>query len=108
LGEQRRLSVYKSKRKQAPATKEGPSHLRFSEEAVHVLQDLFTHYPPDDADLHGDANRKSSDKSANTKWKTDSAFCRPAMSKPDITKKVEMIASKINGSPQLRKVVYIC
>lgn len=85
---------------------EGPSHLGFSEEARHVLQDLFTHYPPDDADLIGDANRNSSDKAANIKWKTDSAFCRPAMSKLDIKKKVEMLASKINGTAQLRKVVY--
>ena len=85
---------------------EGPSHLGFSEESRHVLQDLFTHYPPDDADLNGDASQNSSDKAANIKWKTDSAFCKPAMSKHDITKKVEMFSTKINGSPQLRKVVY--
>ncbi|OEL21874.1 DExH-box ATP-dependent RNA helicase DExH6 [Dichanthelium oligosanthes] len=106
-GEQRRLSVYKNKgkQKQDSGMEEGPSHLRFSEEARHVLQDLFTHYPPDGADLNGDANQNSSDKAANIKWKTDSAFCRPAMSILDITKKVEMLASEINGSAQLRKVV---
>lgn len=83
---------------------EGPSYLGFSEEARHVVQDLFMHYPPGDSDLNGDADRNSSDKAANIKWKTDSAFCRPAMSKLDIMKKVEMIASKTNGSEQLRKV----
>lgn len=86
--------------------KKGPNHLGFSEEARHVLQDLFTHYPPDDADLNGDPNRNFIDKAANIKWKTDSPFCKPTMSKLDITKKVEMLASKINGNAQLRKVVY--
>ncbi|CAL4973855.1 unnamed protein product [Urochloa decumbens] len=107
VGDKRRLSVYKSsKKKEEPNKEEGPSHLRFSEEARHVLQDLFMHYPPDEgADLNGDANRNSSDKAANIKWKTDSAFCRPAMSEPDITKKVEMLASKIEGSAQLRKIM---
>ena len=85
---------------------EGPSYLVFSEEARHVLQDLFMHYPPGDADLNGDFDRNSSVKAANIKWKTDSAFCRPAMSKLDITKKVEMLASKVNGSDQLRKVLH--
>lgn len=83
---------------------QGPSYLGFSEEARHVLQDLFMHYPPGDADLSGDVDQNSSDKAANIKWRTDSAFCRPTMSKLDITKKVEMLASKINGSEQLRKV----
>ncbi|KAL6616121.1 hypothetical protein ACP70R_038391 [Stipagrostis hirtigluma subsp. patula] len=103
-GERRRLSVYKRKQKHGPDMEEGPSHLGFSEEARCVLQDLFTHYPPDDANLNGDAVRNSSDKAANIKWKPDTAFCRPAMQKPDIAKKVEMLASKISGSAQLRKI----
>ncbi|CAD6236609.1 unnamed protein product [Miscanthus lutarioriparius] len=104
-GAKRRLSVYKRKQKRGPEMEEGPSYLVFSEEARHVLQDLFMHYPPGDADLNGDFDRNSSDKAANIKWKTDSAFCRPAMSKLDITKKVEMLASKVNGSDQLRKIM---
>jgi hypothetical protein len=102
---QRRLSVYKIKQKKRPDMEEGPSHLRFSEEAGHILQELFTHYPPDDADLNGGAVRNSSVKAARTRSK-DSAFCKPAMRKPDIAKKVEMLTSKVNGSPHLRKVVY--
>lgn len=104
-GERRRLSVYKSKQKQGPDMEEGASHLGFSEEARHVLQDLFSHYPPDDADLNVDADRNSGDKAANIKCKTDSAFCRPTMSKLDITKKIEMLASKINESAQLKKIM---
>ncbi|KAF8766215.1 hypothetical protein HU200_007721 [Digitaria exilis] len=104
-GEQRCVSVYKCKKKQKPDMKKGPNHLGFSEEARHVLQDLFTHYPPDDADLNGDPNRNFIDKAANIKWKTDSPFCKPTMSKLDITKKVEMLASKINGNAQLRKIM---
>uniref|UniRef100_A0A804QYL0 RNA helicase n=1 Tax=Zea mays TaxID=4577 RepID=A0A804QYL0_MAIZE len=104
-GERRRLSVYKRKQKRGPELEQGPSYLGFSEEARHVLQDLFMHYPPGDADLSGDVDQSSSDKAANIKWRTDNAFCRPAMSKLDITKKVEMLASKINGSEQLRKVM---
>nr|CAB3478416.1 unnamed protein product [Digitaria exilis] len=104
-GEQRCVSVYKCKKKQKPDMKKGPNHLGFSEEARHVLQDLFTHYPPDDADLNGDPNRNFIDKAANIKWKTDSPFSKPTMSKLDITKKVEMLASKINGNAQLRKIM---
>ncbi|TVU34999.1 hypothetical protein EJB05_16861 [Eragrostis curvula] len=102
--ERRCLSVYKCKKNQKPDTEEGPSQLGFSEEARHVLQDLFTHYPPDDAELNGDAVKNSSAKAANIRWK-DSAFCRPAMRKPDIEKKLEMLTSKMNESPQSRKIV---
>jgi hypothetical protein len=102
---QRRLSVYKIKQKKRPDTEEGPSHLGFSEEVRHILQELFTQYPPDAADLNGGAVRNSSVKAASTRWK-DSAFCKPAMCKPDIAKKVEVLTSKVSGSPQLRKVVY--
>jgi len=69
------------------------------------LQELFAHYPPDDAELNGDAFRNSNNKGANFRRK-DSAFCKPTMRKPDIAKKVEMFTAKMNGSPQLMKVVY--
>ncbi|KAL6845214.1 hypothetical protein ACP4OV_024709 [Aristida adscensionis] len=104
-GERRCLSVYKRKENRGPDMEEGTSHLGFSEDARCVLQDLFMHYPPNDADLNGDAVRSASDKAANIKWKPDSAFCRPTMQKADIAKKVQMLASKISGSAQLRKIV---
>ncbi|XP_003567152.2 DExH-box ATP-dependent RNA helicase DExH6 [Brachypodium distachyon] len=103
--ERRCLSVYKRKQTQGPDKEEGPSKLGFSEEARNVLQDLFTHYPPTDAELNGEAVKNSSDKAAKIQWKTDSAFCRPVMHKHDIAKKVEILASKINESRQLRKIV---
>uniref|UniRef100_A0A0D9YFG1 Uncharacterized protein n=1 Tax=Oryza glumipatula TaxID=40148 RepID=A0A0D9YFG1_9ORYZ len=94
-GERRCLSVYKRKQNQGLETEEGPSHLGFSVEARNVLQDLFMHYPPDDAELNGHTVRNSSDKAVKIQWKPDGAFCRPALRKPDILKKVEMLASKI-------------
>ncbi|GJN14786.1 hypothetical protein PR202_gb01645 [Eleusine coracana subsp. coracana] len=103
-GKQRYLSV--KKQKKGPDTEQGPNHFGFSEEARDVLQELFTHYPPDDAHSNGDAVRSSSYKGANIKWK-DSAFCMPAMRRPDIAKKIEMLTSKMNGSPHFRKVVLI-
>jgi hypothetical protein len=65
---------------------------------------LFTHYPPDEAELNGDAVKKSGKKAARIPWKRDGAFRRPTMSGRDIAKKVEMLTSNTSG--QLRKVVY--
>ncbi|EMS48785.1 putative ATP-dependent RNA helicase YTHDC2 [Triticum urartu] len=105
-GERRCLSVYKTKNTQAPGKEEGPSKLGFSEEARQILLDLFTHYPPDDAELNGDAVKNPGDKAAKIRWKTDTAFSRPAMQKHDIAKKVKMLTSKLSDPRQLRKVVY--
>lgn len=106
-GRNRCLSVYKRKNKnkktQEPDEEQGPNRLGFSEEATQVLLDLFAHYPPDDAELNGDAAKKSGDKAARIQWKTDGSFCRPTMHKDDIVKKVEMLTSKMNG--ELRKIV---
>ncbi|KAM0907466.1 hypothetical protein ACQ4PT_016107 [Festuca glaucescens] len=102
-GNGRCLRVYKcnnNKDTQGPA--EGPSRLGFSKEATQVLLDLFTHYPPDEAELNGDAVKKSGEKAARIPWKTDSAFRRPTMDGHDIAKKVEMLTSNTSG--QLRKI----
>ncbi|XP_037406779.1 DExH-box ATP-dependent RNA helicase DExH6-like isoform X2 [Triticum dicoccoides] len=103
-GERRCLSVYKTKNTQAPGKEEGPSKLGFSEEARQILLDLFTHYPPDDAELNGDAVKNPGDKAAKIRWKTDTAFSRPAMQKHDIAKKVKMLTSKLSDPRQLRKI----
>ncbi|KAK3120042.1 hypothetical protein QOZ80_9AG0680360 [Eleusine coracana subsp. coracana] len=113
--QQRRLFVHKQrqknlsvceqivkKRKKRP--EDCPNYIGFSDEAKHVLHELFTHYPPDVAELNGNAVRDSSAKVANFRWR-DSAFCRPAMRKTDIAKEVEMFTCKMNESPQLRKIV---
>lgn len=79
--------------------------LQFSEEVKEVLQDLFLRYPPDDVEKREDAVNNSSVKVGKGQWKQDSSFCKPAMRKSDISKKVEQLASRINNSSQLRKVV---
>ncbi|CAM0882886.1 unnamed protein product [Alopecurus aequalis] len=100
-GARRCLSVYKCKNKDT-VKEEGPSRLGFSEEATQVLLDLFTHYPPDDAELNGDAVKESGDKAARVQWKTDGSFYRPTMQEHDIVKKVEILTSKM--SKQLKKI----
>ncbi|XP_051226894.1 DExH-box ATP-dependent RNA helicase DExH6 [Lolium perenne] len=104
-GDARRLGIYKYQRKNNKSTQEpaeGPSRLGFSKEATQVLLDLFTHYPPDEAELNGDAVKKSGKKAARIPWKRDGAFRRPTMSGRDIAKKVEMLTSNTSG--QLRKI----
>lgn len=105
-GERRCLSVYKTKNTQGADKEVGPSKLEFSEEARQVLLDLFTHYPPDDAELNGDAVKNPGDKATKIRWKSDQAFSRPSMQKHDIAKKVQTLACKLNDPGQLRKVVY--
>ncbi|URE04822.1 R3H domain [Musa troglodytarum] len=106
-GERRCLSVYKSKKKNGSIKKEEEmiTCLQFSEEVKEVLQDLFLRYPPDDVQKREDAVNYSSVKVGKGQWKQDSSFCKPAMRKSDIAKKVEQLASRINNSSQLRKIV---
>lgn len=76
----------------------------FSEGSKLVLQDLFTHYPPDDGEPgeklfsnHGGQNDK-------IRGKRDDIFCKPSMSKAEIAKKVESLASRIEEDANLRQV----
>lgn len=79
--------------------------MKFSEETRNVLRDLFTRYPPDDGELGGDAlTNSSSEKVGKVQWKQDNSFCKPSMRKSDIAKKLELLASKVNESAQLKKV----
>ncbi|WOK99561.1 DExH-box ATP-dependent RNA helicase DExH6 [Canna indica] len=106
-GQKRRLSVYKSQKKNGSIMREEEmtSCLQFSEETKDVLQDLFMRYPPDDVDLSEDVARNSIAKAGKGQWKQDASFCKPSLRKSDITKKMEQLASKISNSAQLRKVV---
>ncbi|OAY81438.1 putative ATP-dependent RNA helicase YTHDC2 [Ananas comosus] len=107
-GQRRRLSVYKTKKQQGPTKKDEDSvtYLKFSEETRNVLRDLFTRYPPDDGELGGDAlTNSSSEKVGKVQWKQDNSFCKPSMRKSDIAKKLELLASKVNESAQLKKVM---
>lgn len=78
--------------------------MKFSEETKNVLQDLFTRFPPDDGELSEEALRNSSEKTGKQPWKQDTSFCKPSMRKSEIAKKVDLLASKLNESAQLRKV----
>ncbi|KAL6983216.1 DExH-box ATP-dependent RNA helicase DExH6 [Sarracenia purpurea var. burkii] len=104
-GKQRRVSVYKTKRKVDTAKgKENLTSFTFSEEAKEVLQDLFTQYPPDDRDLGEDIVGKHSEKAERTRGRRDDIFCKPSMNKTEIAKKVESLSSRAEKSPDLRQI----
>lgn len=83
------------------------SCLTLSEEAKHVLQDLFTSYPPDDGELSEGALRNCSEVTSKLHRKPDSSFCKPSMRKGEIAKKVELLARRMTEDPHLRKVLVI-
>ncbi|KAL5976172.1 hypothetical protein ACLOJK_020502 [Asimina triloba] len=74
------------------------------EETNDVLRDLFTRYPPDDGELIAEATRDCAGRASRGQGKRDSSFSRPSMSKDDITKKVDLLASRINENPEMRKI----
>ncbi|KAJ0111776.1 hypothetical protein Patl1_01411 [Pistacia atlantica] len=105
-GKQRRVSVYKAK-KDAEKGKERDNRtsLMFSEESKVVLQDLFTHYPPDDGESGEKLVAKHDGKNNKKRGKRDDIFCKPPMNKAEITKKVELLASMIEKDANLRQVL---
>nr|XP_029117614.1 DExH-box ATP-dependent RNA helicase DExH6 isoform X1 [Elaeis guineensis] len=106
-GERRCLSVYKNRKKQGAVKNEDETVtcLKFSEETKNVLQDLFTCFPPDDGELSEKALRNSSEKGGKRPWKQGTSFCKPSINKSEIAKKVDLLASKISDSAQLRKIM---
>ncbi|XP_058107059.1 DExH-box ATP-dependent RNA helicase DExH6 isoform X2 [Magnolia sinica] len=106
-GKQRCVSVYKSKKKQVSVVKgkENVTCLTFSEETKDVLRDLFTNYPPDDGELNEETPMNYSGNDNKGQGKQDSSFCRPSMGKAEIAKKVDLLASRINEAPHLRKII---
>ncbi|KAJ0980405.1 hypothetical protein J5N97_008660 [Dioscorea zingiberensis] len=104
-GDRRRLSVYKTKKKQGPnKEEETTTSLVFLEETRNVLRDLFTQYPPDDGELSECKLENGSGKADKGQWKQDSSFCKPSMSKADIAKKLELYASRMSEISHLKKV----
>ncbi|KAK9266485.1 hypothetical protein L1049_001691 [Liquidambar formosana] len=104
-GNQRRVSVSKTKKKvDNMKGKESLPSLTFSEEAKEVLQDLFTRYPPDDGEVDEEMIGKHSGKADKKRAKKDDIFCKPIMNKAEIAKKLELLASKIEKAPNLRKI----
>lgn len=105
-GNQRRVSVYKTKRKvDSMKGKENLTSFAFSEEAKEVLWDLFSRYPPDDREVGKEMVGKQSGKSKKIRGKKDDFFSRPSMSNAEIAKKVESLLSRVQTVPKLRQVV---
>ncbi|KAG6661759.1 DExH-box ATP-dependent RNA helicase DExH6-like [Carya illinoinensis] len=104
-GSQRRVSVYKTKKK-VDTTKgvESLPYLTFSEEAKLVLQDLFIQYPPDDGKIDYGMVGKQAEKIDKTRQRKDDIFCKPSMSTAEIAKKVELLASKMQKEGYLKQV----
>lgn len=103
---QRRVSVYKTVKKDNTEVSQNLINLTFSDGAKQVLQDLFICYPPDDEDSKK-ISRKISEHRYNLLRKRDPIFCKPLMSKAEIAKKVEALASSMQDVPNLRKVFYL-
>ncbi|KAB8472942.1 hypothetical protein FH972_025307 [Carpinus fangiana] len=99
----RRVSVFKTKKK-VGNTKDLESliSLTFSEQANMVLQDLFTRYPPDDGEV--DMVGKKTEKIDKIRQKKDDIFCKPSMSRAEIAKKVESLASKMEKVAYLKQI----
>ncbi|XP_021824850.1 DExH-box ATP-dependent RNA helicase DExH6-like [Prunus avium] len=103
-GKKRVVSVYKPKKK-AAASDVIPklTHLTFSGVTKEVLRDLFMRYPPGD-EVGREMYGTNSNENVKAKRKKDSMFCKPSMTKAEIAKKVESLASRIKNSDKLRKI----
>lgn len=79
--------------------------MKFSKESKSVLQDLFIHYPPDDGEERKEMVGKTSEKAEKLRRRGDEIFLKPVMSKADIAKKVESLASRMGNVAKLRQVL---
>ncbi|XAR52817.1 RNA helicase [Bertholletia excelsa] len=104
-GNQRRVSVYKTKKKvDTMKGKENLTSFAFSENAKEVLQDLFTQYPPDDRDLGEEMFGKHRGTTEKIRERKDDIFCKLPLTKAEITKNVEALASRLQKAPDLRQI----
>lgn len=104
-GEQRRVSVYKSKKKKDNKKENGTlAFLELSEQSNEVLQELFTTYPPDDAARINTVDKHLEKFDARIR-KKDDIFQKPSMNKAEIAKKVESLSLKLEKAANLRKVL---
>lgn len=102
-GDQRRVSVYKTKKAVGMKVKENLTHFTFSEESKDVLQEIFMRYPPGgemDHNMAGEHNEHTD----KLRGKRDNIFCKPSMSRSEISKKMESLASRIEKNQNLRQV----
>nr|XP_043639978.1 DExH-box ATP-dependent RNA helicase DExH6-like [Erigeron canadensis] len=105
LGGNRRISVYKSKKKSNSMKKEEAlTCFAFSYEGKIVLQDYFTLYPPGNQEGEQKTATLSSKNIGRTRKKADDIFSKPDMKKPEIAKKLESVAAKMKSDPVLKQI----
>ncbi|KAJ8429917.1 hypothetical protein Cgig2_025347 [Carnegiea gigantea] len=99
---QRHVSVYKVKKSsKSLEERDNISSLSFSEESKRVLLDLFMHYPPGEDE---DQNlNKDSGNGHKSRGKREDIFRMPVMNKAEISKKQELLASKVEKTPKLQE-----
>lgn len=105
-GNQRRVSIYKSKGKGENSEEKGSmSNLTLSQEAKEILNDLFIRYPPGEGGTSEQIAVKHTEKSERRKERQrDDIFCRPPMDKADITKKVESLSARLEKAANLKQI----
>ncbi|XP_030462866.2 DExH-box ATP-dependent RNA helicase DExH6 isoform X1 [Syzygium oleosum] len=105
-GNQRHVSVYKSKGKGENSEGKGSmSYLTLSQEAKEILNDLFIRYPPGEGVISEQIAVKHTGKSVQRKERQrDDIFCRPPMDKADITKKVESLSARLEKAANLKQI----
>ncbi|XP_073281505.1 DExH-box ATP-dependent RNA helicase DExH6 [Primulina huaijiensis] len=104
-GEQRRVSVYKTKKGLDPVKgKENVVSFRFSKDTKDVLQDFFSRYPPDAAEVADNKHVESSGTSDRVRGKRDDIFAKSPMTNSEIANKLETLASRIEKDPNLRQI----
>jgi hypothetical protein len=78
-------------------------HFTFSEESKRALGDLFAYFPPGDGNLK-DLIGENSGKAHNARRYTDDIFSSPSMTKDEITRRLEAVASRRETVSGLREV----
>jgi hypothetical protein len=110
-GEQRRLSIFKSRHKNGnkneaneKSNKEKLKCVSFPPGADVILQELFTHYPPCDGDTAATSFTKySGNKGKQGQWKDD-FFRKPQISSEEILEKVASLSSRLKKDKALKEV----
>lgn len=69
-----------------------------------VLHDLFTQYPPDDEEVDKEKVGRKTERVDKMRRSKVDIFLKPSMSKAEIAKKVESLASKIERATNLKQV----
>lgn len=80
----------------------------FSGEAKWVLGDLFAHHPPGEGNLWEMVGENSEDTTTDgTKQRPGDIFSRPSMTKAEIARRLEALASRMNNVSNLKQVLFL-